>query len=69
MVSSGKMTGSAATQRTKQMARAVPSATRKPVTRVAGGKKHSNTLYKEQERVKEDHGSKYSVFVSKQKLV
>nr|XP_048285931.1 disks large-associated protein 5 [Myodes glareolus] len=36
MVSSGKMTGSAATQRTKQMARAVPSATRKPVTRLAG---------------------------------
>lgn len=58
MVSTGKMTGAAATQRTKQMTRAVPSATRKPVTRVAGGKRHSDTLYKEQERVKEDHDSK-----------
>ncbi|XP_005355449.1 disks large-associated protein 5 [Microtus ochrogaster] len=36
MVSSGKMTGAAATQRTKQMTRAVPSATSKPVSRVAG---------------------------------
>ncbi|CAH6779135.1 Dlgap5 [Phodopus roborovskii] len=33
MVSSGKATGSAATQRTKQMARTVSSTTRKPVTR------------------------------------
>ncbi|CAO2590711.1 Disks large-associated protein 5 [Lemmus lemmus] len=44
MVSSGKMTGSAPTQRTKQMARAVPSATRKPVTRVAGGNESERVL-------------------------
>ncbi|XP_041489954.1 disks large-associated protein 5 isoform X1 [Microtus oregoni] len=36
MVSSGKMTGAATTQKTKQMTRAVPSATSKPVSRVAG---------------------------------
>ncbi|XP_057642420.1 disks large-associated protein 5 [Chionomys nivalis] len=36
VVPSGKMTGAAATQRTKQMTQAVPSATSKPVTRVAG---------------------------------
>nr|XP_042140663.1 disks large-associated protein 5 [Peromyscus maniculatus bairdii]XP_042140664.1 disks large-associated protein 5 [Peromyscus maniculatus bairdii] len=36
MVSSGRVTGSAAPQRTKQTARTVSSAPRKPVTRVAG---------------------------------
>ncbi|KAL1781051.1 disks large-associated protein 5 [Sigmodon hispidus] len=36
VMSSGKVTGSGATQRPKQMAQAICSATRKPVTRVAG---------------------------------
>lgn len=73
MVSSGKVTGSVATQRTKPVAGTVSSATRKPVTRVVNGKRltkytHSKTLYKEQEQLKKDNDSEIQC-VNKQKIV